>query len=324
MTEKKELTAPKLTAEQALVIKENPKLIFQEGTAESFFEYYAAEMRSIVTDATTAKGRKDIKSLAHQVARTKTAIEEAGKEISAVFKDKARIVDNQRNAIKEKLQALQDEIKGPALEWEAEDEKRISAIKAQIESMGTVDYTVEAMEAKLEELRNDTFDYQEFSEQAALVRVKAIESLEAGIVRRKEEIIEEERLAAERAELEKLRKEKEERERKEREGEIRRQAVEAEKERIEREAREKVEKANREAAEAEERKRKAEADAKAAEERARAQKLKDDEVAQQKAETMEQIAEKLSETCFISIEEARNIVKAIADGKIAGLIINMV
>ncbi len=83
-------------------------------------------------DVSTAKARAYIKSLAHNVTRTKTAIDEAGKSLVAELKELPRKIDASRKELRDALDALKEEIRKPLTEWE-EAEKERERIAAQIE-----------------------------------------------------------------------------------------------------------------------------------------------------------------------------------------------
>ena len=64
---------------------------------------------SLVPDITTAKGRKEIASVAHAVARTKTYLDGLGKEQTDKFKEIPKRIDANRKQIRDTLDALKDD-----------------------------------------------------------------------------------------------------------------------------------------------------------------------------------------------------------------------
>ncbi|OCS62006.1 hypothetical protein BBZ50_02590 [Escherichia coli] len=52
---------------------------------------------SFVPDITTAKGRKEIASLAYKVAQTKTYLDGLGKDLVAELKEIPKLIDANRN-----------------------------------------------------------------------------------------------------------------------------------------------------------------------------------------------------------------------------------
>ncbi|MFY0862602.1 hypothetical protein ACA369_25480, partial [Enterobacter kobei] len=87
------------------------------------------EARSLVPDVSTRKGRDAIASMAHKVARSKTYIDNAGKDLVAELKALPKQIDESRRIVRERLDALKDEVRRPLTEWEAEQE-RIKAEEA--------------------------------------------------------------------------------------------------------------------------------------------------------------------------------------------------
>ncbi len=85
---------------------------------------------SVVGDVNTVKGRGVYISMASTVRRTKTAIDDAGKNLVAEMKKRPALVDASRKKVRDALDELAVEIRRPATEWEAEQER----IKAEAEA----------------------------------------------------------------------------------------------------------------------------------------------------------------------------------------------
>ena len=96
---------------------------------DPIIEKIEKEARSLVPDVTTKKGRDAIASMAHKVARSKTYIDNAGKDLVAEMKALPKQIDESRRIVRERLDALKDEVRRPLTEWEAEQE-RIKAEEA--------------------------------------------------------------------------------------------------------------------------------------------------------------------------------------------------
>lgn len=237
--------------------------------------------RAIVPDLGTAKGRKEIASMAHAVSRTKTALDEAGRNLVAGWKQQAKVVDDQRKKIRDRLDVLRDEVRQPLTDWEQAEKDRVAAIhegladirKSPDESVGSVQaaYRIERLEA----VKID--DFAEFAAEAAMARDSAIREWKAALViakDREEKAAEAERAA--KAEAERIQREREERIAREAADRARieaeekaRKEREAEAARIEAAARAAAEKAAAEKVEAERRIREAEERAAQAEREAR-------------------------------------------------------
>lgn len=101
-----------------------PAMFSKPGAIEGLVTAIEKQARAIVTDHTTAKGRKEIKTLASKVSRSKTLIDEVGKEENDERNRLNKAVNAQRNLAKERLDALRDEIKAPVVAWEDAEAER--------------------------------------------------------------------------------------------------------------------------------------------------------------------------------------------------------
>lgn len=247
-----------------------PAVVFAAGGVEDVISKLEAQVRAIPLDVTTEKGRKHIKSVAYQVSRSKTALDDMGKKVQEEARAIVDRVNADRRTVNARLDALRDEVKAPVVAFEAREAARIEAHQAAIRE---IEYLARFDAEPDESLVSDRLgalsaykgrDWQEFSGRGAQAYVDAERSLNAHAVAakvRREEREEAERQAAINAELERQR---EEEARKEREAEIARKAAEdarieverrakAEQDRIEAEkqaAEERAARAEREKAEA--------------------------------------------------------------------------
>jgi colicin import membrane protein len=98
--------------------------LFTGKNLDALLAQIRAETATVVPDLTTASGRKEIASTAYKVARSKTAIDEAGKELVAGWKSQAAVVDASRKKARDYLDALKDEIRAPLDEWEAAEARK--------------------------------------------------------------------------------------------------------------------------------------------------------------------------------------------------------
>ncbi|MDU4229434.1 MAG: hypothetical protein E7I02_15870 [Klebsiella grimontii] len=113
-----------------VIEKKNAMAVFTNNDQlDPLIEAIEKEARSLVPDVTTKKGRDAIASMAHKVARSKTYIDNAGKDLVADLKALPKQIDESRRVVRERLDALKDEVRRPLTEWEAEQE-RIKAEEA--------------------------------------------------------------------------------------------------------------------------------------------------------------------------------------------------
>ena len=119
---------------------------------------------SVVGDVNTVKGRGVYISMASTVRRTKTAIDDAGKNLVAEMKKRPALVDASRKKVRDALDELAVEIRRPATEWEAEQER----IKAEEAAKIKAEEDRKQLESDHEMalLMNDAFD-RELAEKKA-------------------------------------------------------------------------------------------------------------------------------------------------------------
>ncbi|QBM22299.1 hypothetical protein E1B03_15595 [Citrobacter arsenatis] len=131
---------------------------------DPIIEKIEKEARSLVPDVSTKKGRDAIASMAHKVARSKTYIDNAGKDLVAELKALPKQIDESRRIVRERLDALKDEVRRPLTEWEAEQER----IKAEEAAKIKAEEDRKQLESdhEIALLMNDAFD-RELAEKKA-------------------------------------------------------------------------------------------------------------------------------------------------------------
>lgn len=131
---------------------------------DPIIEKIEKEARSLVPDVTTKKGRDAIASMAHKVARSKTYIDNAGKDLVAELKALPKQIDESRRIARERLDALKDEVRRPLTEWEAEQERIKAEEAAKIKA--EEDRKKFESDHEIALLMNDAFD-RELAEKKA-------------------------------------------------------------------------------------------------------------------------------------------------------------
>lgn len=206
-----------------------------KGGVDDILNRIKERVRSIDTDISTPAGRKAIASLAYQVARSKTTLDNMGKELGEANYKAWKAITAERAMIESELDALRAEVRQPLTEWESAEKARVSgheaALDALIESPGfyAAENTAADMRRRLDFLENQpSRDWQEFSKRAADV-------LANEIAKTKVALADAEKREAEAAEAARIAREKVEQERREHDERI--AAAAAEKARIEAEER---------------------------------------------------------------------------------------
>jgi len=288
---------------ELIVIEElNPIEVFTNGGVEEVLQKIKIQVSTIVPDVETAKGRKEIASVAHKVARSKTALDELGKSLVEEQKKKLAKVDAERKKVRDFLDDLKEEVRKPLTDWENAEAERVQRHKDNLEEIQQageyskshwIELSAETIRDRLMEIEAEVIDssWDEFEQEAAQSREIALEQLRGALEMRKNHDREQAELAELRAqnearakadEEERLRKEGEERARAVAEAAQMRAVREAEEARIAaEEAKAREEQAKKDAAEAAER---AEREKIAAAERAREEERQRQAEAQRKEE----------------------------------------
>lgn len=128
--------------------------------------------KSLVPDTSTAKGRKEIASIAYQVARTKTYLDSLGKDLVDDLKEVPKKIDASRKKTRDYLDALALEVRKPLDDWEAEQE-RIAAEKKEKEEAQLLLEQIET-DHEIGILMNREFDRQLAERIAAEAEAKRI------------------------------------------------------------------------------------------------------------------------------------------------------
>jgi chromosome segregation ATPase len=198
--------------------KENALQVF---SADCGLEPYLARVRkeidAFVPDAATSKGRAEIASMAHKVARSKTALDDMGKELVAELKDVPKKVDAERKRMRDLLDQWKEEVRAPLTAWEQAEENRKAGHRAIVNWFGQSVESVQNSDAssvretlKIVADKVIAPELEEFEAEAHRAKAKATEEL-AGLLAAKE------KAEAEAAELTRLRAEAAAREQVERE-----------------------------------------------------------------------------------------------------------
>lgn len=176
------------------------------------FNKIEEEIANFVPDVTTEKGRKEIASFSYKIARTKNALDEAAKNVTADQKAIIDAVNAERSKRWDEIEALQKKARAPLDAWEAAEKARQDRVAAETRKLSSAPASSALMNAEqLREVINYLdvpYSREEFGDDAhklIALREETRAELERMIERRQEE-------ERERAELEQLRREKAERE----------------------------------------------------------------------------------------------------------------
>lgn len=270
------------------ITPDNAPLIFGHNSLSRFVELARAEVVGEVPDLTTDKGRKRIASLAAKVARSKTAVDGAGRAYLKKLKEMPKTIEAELREFTAEMDALRDEVRKPLNEYEAAEVARRDAIEDAVQSIIDLssvpeDATSAEIEQQMGKLHTIVLDVETFQERLEEAQIKHKYACEAlGTAFTKRVAIEEQA-----AELERLRQEKAARDEQDRIKAAAEKAVEDERQRVAQEQQAQRDADARRVQEAEQATRDAEA---------RAQQAERDRIAtEQRAEENRIAAEQLAE-----------------------------
>lgn len=247
--------------ELAPILVDPSKALTDTKTYPELYARMKAEVDAFVPDLSTEAGRKRIAALAYKVTRTKTAIDDAGKELNRELREKINLVDAERRKIREELDDLATKARAPLTAWEeAEAEREAIVINAIAELLNPkIPASSAAIQHEIDVVAALPFDPEIFRNELGAVE----DAREKALVALKDKLALAKQSEADKAELDKLRAEKAERDRQDAEREAREKAEAA------RLAAEKAEAEHKAAAEAEAKRREEDAAARAREEEQR-------------------------------------------------------
>lgn len=227
-----------MTTEVATIpSKENALTVFSATQGlDPYLAQIRAEIDGFIPDITTKKGREAIASIAHKVARSKTTLDNIGKDLVAELKDVPKKIDAERKRMRDLLDSWKDEVRKPLDDWQSAEDARVDKLQNGIDwfnlrATENADLDSTELKASIAEVERIVVGekWQEFEAEAHRAKAKAIESLNAALVKR-------EAYEAEQAELVRLRAESEAQAQRDREAQIAREAEERTKAEAERAA----------------------------------------------------------------------------------------
>ena len=184
----------------------------------------------------TNKGREMYASMAYKIAKSKTALDAVGKKLSTEQKEVPKLIDAERKRVWDKLELWQKEVRKPLDDWQDAEDARVDKLQNGIDwfnlrATENADLDSTELKASIAEVERIVVGekWEEFEAEAHRAKAKAIESLNAALVKR-------EAYEAEQAELVRLRAESEAQAQRDREAQIAREAEERAKAEAERAA----------------------------------------------------------------------------------------
>lgn len=218
--------------EQELIVIEDldPGKLFTGEGLDELLETVSTQAKTLVINIDTARGRKDLASFAHKIAKSKTALDLLGKNHVDAAKKELKKFDANRKKAKDFLTDLQVEVRKPLTEWEAAEEKRVQDIADRIKAIQEMVPTDQSfvnernlpiLSKRLKQLTKMKIgeDFEEMAQVASAAKAESLDALTAIVLRLEKEI-------EDQKELLKLRAESQAQQQKDRETEVARQATE--------------------------------------------------------------------------------------------------
>ncbi|WP_151830049.1 hypothetical protein [Acinetobacter junii] len=290
----------------------------KENGTKSLYEQIANNARSIVFNMNDKKERDALKSYAYNLARTKTTVDNYGKELVSGIKAQAAVIDADRKFWRDNMDLLQEEIRKPLTDFENAEKARIKRLEDEVAVIKMPanlcgEWDAASIKDAIQTLENKVIDssFEEFEQEAKLAKFETLEKLRTALAAR-------EKYEAEQAELERLRKEQFEREQRERDERIAKEAADkarieaeakalAEQRLVEREKQEAQEKAEREKREAAEREARLIAEKEEAELRAQQAAVMERQRIEREQAAKEEAERKAEEARLANVEHMRSI-----------------
>jgi len=113
-------------SEKSLIIAEklDAVALYTEGGMNVILTEIEAKVKAFIPDVSTEDSRKEITSFAYKITRSKTLLDNLGKEMVAEWKAKSKKVDAVRKEARDFCDALKAEVRKPLDEWEEKERKR--------------------------------------------------------------------------------------------------------------------------------------------------------------------------------------------------------
>lgn len=191
--------------------------LFAPGAIRSILDCIKAEVLSVKTDATTESGRKEIASLAYKVAKTKVALDDAGKKLTEDARNQINAVNEERRIVREELDALKESVRRPLTEYEDREKARVAGHEARVESIAAMLADLPESSAGITEVIRaveaiDLNGLEEFSDRAEMAMAATLHKLGQALLIAKESEAKAAREAAEAAERARIAREAREKE----------------------------------------------------------------------------------------------------------------
>lgn len=218
-------TIQTMTEQDALIV------LSDEAKTKEIVETIKSLATSEVLDVNKPSDRKRMRSLASSVSKSKSLIDGHGKKLVEPIKAQAKAIDANRKIVRDSLDAIRDEVKQPAVDFDNMERERVENHNAAIQYINSLadvrdefgaDYDSGQLKASLEEAEEIIVSVEhceEFATDYAKAKATAISNLKVAIQTA-------EKREDEAKELEELRQLKSQKEKEEYEAKLKAEAAE--------------------------------------------------------------------------------------------------
>lgn len=115
--------------------------LYKEDGMKDVVKYIKEQVDSLDLSIETNKDRSNVASVAYKIARSKTFLDNLGKDLKAEAQAEVKSIDSVRKAMREDLEALQLEVREPLNKYEADikaKEAEITALMITFEEFGVL------------------------------------------------------------------------------------------------------------------------------------------------------------------------------------------
>ena len=166
----------------------------------------------VVFDMETKKGQNECRSFAFRITRSRTLLDDLGKDYASDLRKRLKTIDGQRKEMRENLDNLRDDIRAPLTELEEAEKALQAKIDQRIEDLKVPlwPYESEAIQTKLTALKAtelDKADYGARFKEAQAVLKQHIDNGEKALAHATERDAAEAKAAEEAAEAQRIREE---------------------------------------------------------------------------------------------------------------------
>jgi len=176
----------------AVLEKVDAPTLFKPNGGDVLLNIIESNARAMVNGATadTSEDREILRSTAYKIAKMKKRIDEVKTNYVRDIKALPMQIDAEGRRIRERLEQLHDEIRGPLTDWENAEKARQDAHKAKIEELSiesyrsnSQGYDSEALKGVLKSFQSlyADFDFEEFQSQANKARAATLSQIQSDI-----------------------------------------------------------------------------------------------------------------------------------------------